>query len=427
MSAHPIAMLSAYLDGELGPQDRAGVEQHLRQCGSCGQHLEELAAVDALARSVPVAAPAGYFQDLPGRVVGRLPPRAARVRTVPTWTWALAAGLVVGVAAPLVVVQMQHRAAAPMGSTADAPVHMPAAPALHEAAATPPPVASPAATTAQAPARQKLAGAPAGGAAPAPAEVRDRLGNLGYVAPPPAEESARDERDERPRQRDLAGDKADTPASSGVPQGFSRRPAPPATPPVTLSGAASRVPPAQAEPTPLPPPPAAAAPGMVALASPPAAVDEAIRPGRDGEAEQARARPHVREALEPAKKAEAERKEARQRADTNRGGMAIGGRRMAGPSEVQFEALSARVVTSVAEARALREAWRNYARQHPGESTADEARVRLVEAGADAYRRGQDPADLAVVRQDARAYLQSADALQAQRVRKVLEGLPPQP
>ena len=418
MSAHPTEALSAYLDGELTPQDRAGVEMHLRQCASCAQHVEELAAVDALARSVPVDAPAGYFEGLPGRVVRRLPARTPRVRTVPAWTWALAAGLVVGLAAPLVVVQ-QYRAAEAPPVAAPAPTPHADGPTLAEQAATP----APAPLTV--PARP-----PADLASREDSVSQDRLRSSGDVSASPAAPRAEGgllqdtPGDERAKERDRGSDSAA--------EAFRREPArgdPRAEPTAVLQETASGRAAAPAAPAPpparpVPRPAAAAVPGMVAGA--PAPADKEALP-QPTEAAEERLQARAREALAPAKKAEAERKEAQKRADSNRGGMAVGGRRLAGPAEVQFEALSARVATSVDEARALREAWRNYTRQHPQESSADEARVRLVEAGAEVYRRSQDPADLAVLREDARAYLEDGEAPQAPRVRKALLGLPPEP
>ncbi|HVR71343.1 MAG TPA: anti-sigma factor, partial [Vicinamibacteria bacterium] len=99
MSAHVSERMSAYVDRELPPADRAGVDAHLRECPDCARAVEEMRALDALARGQEVQAPEGYFDALPGRLRGRLAPRAhARV---PPWTLALAAGLAVALLAPL--------------------------------------------------------------------------------------------------------------------------------------------------------------------------------------------------------------------------------------------------------------------------------------------------------------------------------------
>ena len=103
MSAHVLDRLSLYLDGELAAAARTEVEAHLRGCPACARHLEELAAVDAAARELPVPAPVGYFDSLPARVRARLP--ASRRRAPPVWVWAAAAGLALAALAPLMLRQ----------------------------------------------------------------------------------------------------------------------------------------------------------------------------------------------------------------------------------------------------------------------------------------------------------------------------------
>lgn len=87
--------------------------------------------------------------------------------------------------------------------------------------------------------------------------------------------------------------------------------------------------------------------------------------------------------------------------------------------------LLSRWPASAREARELREAWRAFTLDHPTGVRADEARVRAIEAGLQAYRRGGEARDLALVREDAEAYLLRPDALQTARVRALLEGLDP--
>jgi anti-sigma factor RsiW len=65
--------LSEYLDGELGPEERAAAERHLAGCPDCAGVLEELRAVVAEARTLPDAAPA---RDLWPGIQARLAPRA---------------------------------------------------------------------------------------------------------------------------------------------------------------------------------------------------------------------------------------------------------------------------------------------------------------------------------------------------------------
>ena len=73
--------------------------------------------------------------------------------------------------------------------------------------------------------------------------------------------------------------------------------------------------------------------------------------------------------------------------------------------------------------RARREAWRAFVAAYPESPLVDEARVRVIEASVSAWRAGADPTDLARAREDAQAYLARKDAVQAARVRALLDGL----
>ena len=114
MSEHVTEHLSAYLDGELSAAEQDRFRAHLTECASCSKRLEELAAVDTRVRDLPVAAPEGYFEALPARVRARLSASAPRRRalSVPLWTLAAAAALLVGVLAPLT---LRERRAATSG------------------------------------------------------------------------------------------------------------------------------------------------------------------------------------------------------------------------------------------------------------------------------------------------------------------------
>jgi hypothetical protein len=124
MSAHVWERMSAYIDRELPQTERAGVEAHLRECADCARAIEEMRAVDALAREHEVEAPTGYFDGLPGRLRARLSPRT-RARIAP-WTLALAAGLAVAVLAPLALRERPPLPPAPEAASAPA---VPPAPA----------------------------------------------------------------------------------------------------------------------------------------------------------------------------------------------------------------------------------------------------------------------------------------------------------
>jgi hypothetical protein len=71
--------------------------------------------------------------------------------------------------------------------------------------------------------------------------------------------------------------------------------------------------------------------------------------------------------------------------------------------------------------RERREAWRGFVARHPESPHADEARVRVVEAGLEAWRAGGQPRDLDLAREDAAAYLARDDAALEDRVRSALD------
>jgi hypothetical protein len=89
----------------------------------------------------------------------------------------------------------------------------------------------------------------------------------------------------------------------------------------------------------------------------------------------------------------------------------------------RFAALAGRDAETVEEARALRDAWRAFARAHPDGPLAEEARVREIEAGELAWRLGCESADRQRARADAEAYLRREDAHGRERVRAALERL----
>ncbi len=95
-----------------------------------------------------------------------------------------------------------------------------------------------------------------------------------------------------------------------------------------------------------------------------------------------------------------------------------GAARKASSEETAFQRLDAERPRTAEEWRSLREAWRTFARSHADGSLADEARVRAIEAGLEAYRRSADEADAARVRRDAALYLARADAFQRERVER---------
>jgi hypothetical protein len=91
------------------------------------------------------------------------------------------------------------------------------------------------------------------------------------------------------------------------------------------------------------------------------------------------------------------------------------------PVASPFQQLLDRRVSTAAEARSLREAWRAHAATAAG-SEADEARVRAIEAGASAARLSHEATDLIQLRKDVADYVARADAIQASRARAALRG-----
>jgi len=186
MSGHVEDRLSAYLDDELPELERREVDAHLRECPSCGHHLEELAAVDGAFRSQEVDAPPGYFDTLPARIRGRLH-QGPRLKAAP-WAWAALAAVILLALAPALILQREGTPRPPQ-SAAYAPS------AREEPAPTIPPTNE--ATAGKAPAfrpeeKEKAKAIPARPLAAPPAErpaqtkvprgdVQESLKALGYV------------------------------------------------------------------------------------------------------------------------------------------------------------------------------------------------------------------------------------------------------
>jgi hypothetical protein len=78
--------LSAYMDGELPPTDRARVEKHLQECESCTEHLQELRQTVRLVRELPLIPAPRSFAVRP--VVTRAEP----ARTAPSWGYGVLKG-----------------------------------------------------------------------------------------------------------------------------------------------------------------------------------------------------------------------------------------------------------------------------------------------------------------------------------------------
>jgi hypothetical protein len=364
MSGHEHERLSAYLDDALPPGERAQVAAHLDACAECAARLAELAAVDGAVASLPYEAPQGYFEAFPARVRARLEPRAA-ARRLPVWTWAAAAALLLAVVTPLTLLRQSGDSGAP---------------AREIPAAAPPTIAT-------------------------------RQGSSRASAEAGAPEAARDELkpETQPRRPVLA-----SPVPKKRESGFAAAPS-------EADASVARQPAAPAAAQAAAPAPAAAAREEEAAGlSDAAAMSEAVASERRN---QAKASGDRRAAPESSRDAAAQ--STPDEAPLTRGRFAGGvGGSVAAPKLVDAEAEWRRLDTarprSPAEWRRLREDWRRFVVRDPAGPQADEARVRIVEAGREAWRASSDPADEAIFRRDAADYLERDDAAQKERVRALV-------
>jgi hypothetical protein len=97
-----------------------------------------------------------------------------------------------------------------------------------------------------------------------------------------------------------------------------------------------------------------------------------------------------------------------------------GGALVEAPSEAAFRQLETARPRSAAEWRGLREAWNAFAASQPDHPRADEARVRAIVAGREAWLSSGSTDDETAFRRDAAGYLERNDALQKDRVKRLL-------
>lgn len=89
MIGHPGELLSAFLDGELTPEERVSVLAHLEGCPACRTELADLQTARSMVRSLPTVDVPAWVMVEPER-----PPRPADRRHKPA-TWAAAAAAVI--------------------------------------------------------------------------------------------------------------------------------------------------------------------------------------------------------------------------------------------------------------------------------------------------------------------------------------------
>ena len=358
MSGHERERLSAYLDGELAPAERAAVGAHLAECPECTAFLAALAAAGEAAAALPAEAPEGYFDTFPARVRARLQPRkaAAPPRRVPAWTWAAAAALLLAVITPLALRHSRPAAyeARPSAPVAAQPAPGKAEPDLRLSLPEPQPTPAPATSSRTRPTppvalsrpAQPMAVAPPV-AKSAPQQAKDRAAE-GAFAPEPAAPP-------RPAEFGLARQEAAADAESERAAGG-----------VVSPNAANREKQARV------------APRSAATAE---AASPALAAASAG-----------REATPASLKAQ---EEAFRRLEAVRPGTAAGWRR-------------------------LREQWNALAAAEMDPARADEARVRAIVAAREAWQAGGDEGDEAVFRAEAESYLRRDDARQKPRVERLL-------
>ncbi len=396
--SHPRERLSAFLDGELPVSELSEVESHVRACPECAREIEDLSAVDTMARGLAVEAPAGYFDTLPARVRARVR-RPRRWGPMAAWAAAAAAVLVV------VVTPLTLDRAASTPPARSLPVQAEPAPVAKSQADAPAstmaPVAAPAANAAAgASAARRQADEQAQGGeeqARAKQEVSSRLVARDRVEAPKLAKK------EAPAASEADRGRRDTADTLAFGESTTATPAPPAAA-------------APAAPAFAPPPPTAGA-GTATAAVPSPSADKVVTG--------AAAEPDAEGGARPAGTRTAGLAGSRERKPPTPG-RAYATTDPARLADERYQSLLDQRPATAADARALRDGWEAFARDQASGPRADEARVRAVEAGATAWRLGGDAADLARVRAAARTYLAAESAPQRERVRAALEGLPPE-
>jgi anti-sigma factor RsiW len=425
MSPHPTPeQLGAYLDGELDPPARSALDAHLSGCGECGAHLADLASVDQAARDTPLVVPDRYFDDFAPRVRARLQKRAPARWRPPAWGWAAAAALLLAVVTPLALQERSSPVAIGRDETSAPAERAEQAPKRLEYGQGAPPADAP---SLRAPATE----APVSTMA-APPKAGARETPPAFVLADRAQKSAR--RDgERYEERPQAA--ADAGLDSGHLEGAPAPDAQPAAPPAAAEPARGRAN-EQDELAKLAgtkKEDGDSRDARVGFAAPPTLQRQHEPRAQAPAPASPRAGGRLKAAAETKDKQQATAAAAEKEAAASGSGVVLqesvdvttGTRDLApGAASVKFRSLQASAPPRTdSEARLLREAWRTFAAENPDHPQADEARVRVIEAGALAYRLGRRPPDLQIVERDARAYLEREQAPQASRVKSALRGL----
>ncbi len=392
MMRHEGERLSAWLDDELPPAERAEVEAHLAACEECAALLADLEAVDDLARELPAEAPARYFETFPERVRARVESTTrARSRAggrLPVWTWAAAAVLLLAIVTPLTLDRLDHGGGTPTRQD---------------------PVAQPRQESAKLATRSN------------DREEPDDVAGADRHRAPETEgkrETGRARRlEERAGEPEPAFAAPPAPAPIGAAASRPQTPAPASEtlpPPAAVPGRESRPAERWAD---APSPDTASAPAEGEAREEALAAAPEARPQR---AKDDRRAPGV--VGEPAPvTAPVKGQGATPQALERSGGLTSVEKKTVPEDALPYARLARATPAGAAAWREHREAWRAFVSAHPQSRHADEARVRVIESGLEAWRAGADPEDLARARADGEAYLGRDDAKQRQRVRRALE------
>ena len=359
MSAHEQDRLSAYLDGELPAPERAAVAAHLAGCSECEEQLAALAGVDEATRQLELQAPEGYFDTFAARVRGRIEPAPASGRGARRLpVWAWAAAAALLLAVVTPLTLRERAVGARPAATRQA-----AAPVVQVPASP------------QAPADFAVVREVAPAAKPVP-RSEARLGAGATAARQDEAAAVNEVRENETAERDARA----APALSAAP-------------------AADAIQPRSAD---------------LATESAPApagAAQEAVV-GLDAGASKA----------ETPRTASVARRGTLLKAPAAAGagaGAAAEGSREEG--EAWFARLAAIEPGSAVEWRGLRDAWSAFAAADPAGRRADEARVRAVGAGCEAWRASGLERDGAACRQALSDYLDRPDAAQKARARALAD------
>jgi hypothetical protein len=392
VSAHVRERLSAYLDGEVPREERAGIDAHLAACPACARRLEDLAVVDSAVAGLLLPEPEGDA-DFAARVRARIEAEtsargldtSAR-RRLPAWTWAAAAALLVAVVTPLTLREFR------VSQEGSGPAALaPAAPAARAGDDS-----------------QTIRAGGTGAEAQAQVEKKQPA-ELHFAKPAPGRG--------RPESRAKAGEHLQDESAKPVPAAEPHRgdgrsldlaaPPPPAAPPLQEASAEQRE------------------QGLGVEGGVPQGVVGGVVSGTT-DARSAFAPAPQRAAPAGADAAKQVRRDENAPAPSAAATPSDAAMKTRELSEAEaFGRLEQQQAKSAAEWRRLREAWRVLARTRGDHVRADEAAVRAIEAAAAAYRASGDEKDARVLERDVAEYLARKDAAQPERVRRVLRDTAP--